>query len=82
MTRIISEQKRSLTDAGDSKRLSIVKEWIQMLGFEDEDKVVTALLHTEKHGFFFGAWKEGEQPDMDSLENKIKVEAGELNADN
>lgn len=67
MVDVIDTKKRKLTDAGDSRRLSPVKDWLDILGFTGEDEVVTALLHTEKYGFFFGAWKEGEQPDMEEI---------------
>jgi len=77
MTKIISKKKRSLTDAGNSKRISIVKEWLQILEIEDEEEVVTALLYTDKHGFFFDAWKEDEQPDLDDLEQKVSVDLGD-----
>jgi len=70
MVEIISTDERSLSDAGDSKRISIVKSWLSILGFEDKEDVQTALLYTEKHGFLFGAWCLEDQPDLEDLNEK------------
>lgn len=70
MVDIISTATRSLTNAGDSRRVSVVKEWLSILGFDDAENVETAVLYTEKHGFFFGAWLEDEQPDLEDLDEE------------
>lgn len=69
MVEIISKSERSLTDAGDSKRVSVAKDWLEILGFKNEKTVVTAVLKG-KHGFFFGAWIEGDQPDLDQFDTE------------
>ena len=72
MVNTLATKFRSLTDAGDSKRISIPKDWLEILGFtEEEEEVVTAVLHS-KHGTFFGAWVDGEQPDLSDIAEEIE----------
>lgn len=73
MVEIISTARRSLSDAGDSRRVSIAKDWLDILGFNETDEVETALLYTEKHGFLLGAWLPEEQPDIEDL-NKQAIQ--------
>jgi len=70
MVKIISTLVRSLTDSGSSRRISINETWIDILGFNNEEEIETAILYTEKHGFFFGAWKKDEQPDAEDISDE------------
>ena len=72
MSEIIGKDTRKLTDAGDSKRVSINKSWLQILGFDEVDEVETAIVRG-KYGLFFGAWIEGEQPEIEDLEEKVDI---------
>lgn len=73
MAELIKKVTRALNDAGNSKRITIKKGWLSILGIEDEDTVETALYYSKKHnGYFFAAFAE-DQPAPEEISEDLEV---------
>jgi len=69
MAKLIQKKTLTLSDAGDTKRVTVKRDWLPVLGLEDKEKITTALYYSEKHdGFFLAAFDSENQPSLEDLD--------------